>query len=74
MVSFKDWLRAKLVHQETTQSRGIRTGQNRDYQCEQWKRGKRDRSDIVKLGGPADVRATFTRARHFDFSLGVRPI
>ena len=30
-------------------------------------RGKRDRSDIVKLGGPADVRAIFTRARHFDF-------
>ena len=29
--------------------------------------GKRDRSDIVKLGGPADVRAIFTRARHFDF-------
>ena len=28
---------------------------------------KRDRSDIVKLGGPADVRAIFTRARHFDF-------
>ena len=23
--------------------------------------------DIVKLGGPADVRAIFTRARHFDF-------
>jgi len=51
--------------------------------------GKRDRSDIVKLGGPADVRAIFNRARHFDFdrralesdgepwgpaSLGVRPI
>ena len=30
-------------------------------------RGKRDGSDIVKLGGPADVRAIFTRARHFDF-------
>ena len=29
--------------------------------------GKRDGSDIVKLGGPADVRAIFTRARHFDF-------
>ncbi len=29
--------------------------------------GKRDRSDIVKLGGPADVRAIFNRARHFDF-------
>jgi len=29
--------------------------------------GKRDRSDIVKLGGPADVRAIFSRARHFDF-------
>ncbi len=29
--------------------------------------GKRDRSDIVKLDGPADVRAIFTRARHFDF-------
>ena len=28
---------------------------------------KRDRSDIVKLGGPAEVRAIFTRARHFDF-------
>jgi hypothetical protein len=28
---------------------------------------KRDRSDIVKLGDPADVRAIFTRARHFDF-------
>ena len=28
---------------------------------------KRDRSDIVKLGGHADVRAIFTRARHFDF-------
>ena len=28
---------------------------------------KRDGSNIVKLGGPADVRATFTRARHFDF-------
>ncbi len=28
---------------------------------------KRDRSDIVKLGGPADVRAIFNRARHFDF-------
>ena len=28
---------------------------------------KRDGSDIVKLGGPADVRAIFTRARHFDF-------
>ena len=28
---------------------------------------KRDRSDIVKLDGPADVRAIFTRARHFDF-------
>src|SRR5208337_3974165 len=36
---------------------------------------KRDRSDksesgtgpILKLGGPADVRAIFTRARHFDF-------
>ena len=27
--------------------------------------GKRDRSDIVKLGGPADVRAIFNRARHF---------
>src|SRR5271165_4956445 len=34
----------------------------------EWKAGgKRDRSDIVKLGGPADVRAIFTRARHFDF-------
>jgi hypothetical protein len=31
------------------------------------KEGKRDRSDIVKLSGPADVRAIFTRARHFDF-------
>ena len=31
------------------------------------KAGKRDRSDIVKLGGPADVRAIFTRARHFDW-------
>jgi hypothetical protein len=31
------------------------------------KSGKRDRSDIVKLGGPADVRAIFTRARHFVF-------
>ena len=30
-------------------------------------RGKRDRSDIVKLDGPADVRAIFNRARHFDF-------
>ena len=29
--------------------------------------GKRDGSDIVKLGGPADVRAIFNRARHFDF-------
>ena len=29
--------------------------------------GKRDRSDIDKLGGSADVRAIFTRARHFDF-------
>ena len=29
--------------------------------------GKRARSDIVKLGGPADVRAIFNRARHFDF-------
>src|SRR5271157_5845243 len=29
--------------------------------------GNRDRSDIVKLGGPADVRAIFNRARHFDF-------
>ena len=28
---------------------------------------ERDRSDIVKLGGPADVRAIFNRARHFDF-------
>jgi hypothetical protein len=28
---------------------------------------KRDGSDIVKLGGPADVRAIFTPARHFDF-------
>ena len=28
---------------------------------------KRDRSDIVKLGGPAAGRAIFTRARHFDF-------
>ena len=28
---------------------------------------KRDGSDIVKLGGPADVRAIFNRARHFDF-------
>ena len=27
------------------------------------KRGKRDGSDIVKLRGPADVRAIFTRAR-----------
>ena len=25
-------------------------------------RGKRDRSDIVKLGGPADVRAIFNRS------------
>ncbi len=31
------------------------------------KRDKRDRSDIVKLGGPADDLAIFTRARHFDF-------
>src|SRR5271166_4984689 len=31
------------------------------------KSGKRDRSDIVKLGSPTDVRAIFTRARHFDF-------
>ena len=29
--------------------------------------GKRDGSDIIKLGGPADVRAIFTWARHFDF-------
>ena len=31
--------------------------------------GKRDGSDmdVFKLGGPADVRAIFTRARHFDF-------
>ena len=29
--------------------------------------GKRDGSDIVKLSGPADVRAIFNRARHFDF-------
>ena len=43
------------------------------HRCGQ-KAGKRDRSDIdrkrddiVKLGGPADVRAIFTRARHFDF-------
>ena len=31
------------------------------------KRDERDGSDIVKLGGPADVRAIFNRARHFDF-------
>ena len=38
--------------------------------------GKRDRSDIVKLGGPADVRAIFNRARHFDFrpTLRGRPV
>src|SRR5271166_670643 len=30
------------------------------------KSGKRDRSDIVKLGSPTDVRAIFTRARHFE--------
>ena len=29
--------------------------------------GKRDGSDIVKLGGPADVQAIFNRARHFEF-------
>ena len=28
---------------------------------------KRDGYDIVKLGSRADVRAIFTRARHFDF-------
>ena len=51
----------------TVAESGTKAGRKRKAGRVRLGSGKRDGSDIVKLGGPADVRPIFNRARHFDF-------